>query len=447
MNINLTVEYTSNRILVKWSSKELDTLFKENKRSVSLVYHCTVELNDYIVGSTVIGFMLPIVSKSFSKDKINVQINLPISQTIVRQWCLYRDINNVKVQGTGVYKKIIPKSFNKKRICLLYGGGKDSLAALKIFAQNHPDAEIFISRIHWSVQSQQKHKQIFENVVLAELIKIFPSLRYCSVSTDIYSNVKDVKTARLMNMAFYHSISLPITYSVNPDILNHSYDALEFSTNKGLRYKSARPESDLMMTELLRQSGLQTRVRNISFAIPGYLHLDILAEGNDDFLNAIYMCEDTRERWCHKCRKCFTFFIFCLYKNLNQSEFGISATRLASRYGILAKVTQQIQSLPRGDYVPLASYEMHHSSLGHLMKQVDISSLAFSNDVIDMIKTIKNHYSECESDDSMSIWENAALLESGGDEDYLEYYKSLGLEICRELEITLQNKTLQKYSF
>ena len=367
-------EINDNCIRFTWDSDVLSNLFKEGKDFVELEYHQQVLLDYEIAYNQLMAIFFPILHGAVEGD-VTVEFAEKVSDSHIQRWI--RHISNSKVSifvisPTSTDSKLMSNIAKEKEggVALLYGGGKDSLGALSLFSRIYREEKFSLLRIHWSRQSITSHRSIFNKSVI-EPLKENIDFDYLECSSTLHINLKDVKTAHYVGINFHHACCLPFYASKNFKLVNYSYDALEFFTSPNTGYSSLRPEKARQTADLIRQLGIPTAIRNISFGIPSFAHFDLIVSDERRLLPLIYMCENVKERWCHNCRKCFTFALLCLEAGLPDHEVGIDYSRLFSSNGYIGTKVRPIIEENIDSYSPIIAYGAQFSSLKHLLFNIN----------------------------------------------------------------------------
>jgi len=448
------------KVIFEWEACFLDEYFREGRNYASIEYHSEVKLNLSICYTQLIGQFFPIISGLKPNNKINVCFPDPVKKSDIDVWTRLKNIENVRVVSKihDDKKSALPQiSINgEKKIGLLYGGGKDSLAALKLFNDLYPDAKKSILRIHWSKQSIGRQKALFTKKIMEPLRKDF-EIEYLDCTNDIYRNMKKREFAQLMGFAFYHASCLPYYLSNNFLYVNFSIDSLDFPTSEGsaknkksIRFASARPEKSLHMTEFMKKRGFSTKIRNVSFGIPGYLHFELLAKGERKYLKHIYMCENTFKRWCFNCRKCLSLALLALRYEYDPkpAEFDLREFFENGEY-INNKVKPELEIGNQG-YSKIYTHTKHHAATAQVLKLIDenYAKAQLSDSGFEVIRKLKKRFEECADENSMAIWQEAVHVECRTEfELMINYFKSLNLPIVKDKCIRLLNNTADVYDF
>ena len=309
-------EWANNTIRFTWTSEELDLLFRDNLNYIEIEYFEDFQFDLRIAYNQMICLLFPILNE-YVPGLIEIHFEDILFRSDVDHWIKLRDLSNIVVMtdlaiGDGeVHLQPTEPAIEPEAgdISLLYGGGKDSLAALSIFSRIYSKEKIHILRVHWSRQSPTKHRKIFSEQVIQPLSKIF-NVNYVECTSSLHRNLKKRETAHPIGIHFYHGCFLPLYSKYQYRIVNYSYDAMEFFTSANDNYPSIRPEKAAHTSKLFQNLSIHTDVRNISFGIPSFLHFDIIKSDHRNLISLTYMCEDTKQKWCYNCRKCFTFGLF-----------------------------------------------------------------------------------------------------------------------------------------
>jgi hypothetical protein len=463
-------EWVNNTIRFTWTSKELDFLFLDNLNYIEIEYFEDFNFDLRIAYNQMMCLLFPILNE-YVPGHVEVHFEDTLVSSDVEQWIKLRDLSSIVVMtdlalGSGNTQIQPIESTTRTEtgdISLLYGGGKDSLAALSIFSRIYPKEEIHILRVHWSRQSPTKHRNIFSEQVIQPLSKIF-NVNYVECTSSLHRNLKKRKTAHAIGIHFYHGCLLQLYNKYQYRIVNYSYDAMEYFTSPKIGYPSIRPEKAAQTSKLFQNLSIDTNVRNISFGIPSFLHFDIIKSDHRNLISLTYMCEDTKQKWCYNCRKCFTFGLFGLENAYNSSAIDFSYEKLFSEGGYF---TQKIQPLlqtnaqldgrgldttPKKNlYDPLLAYKAQFASFRHSLAQIDRSKLLnleiLSLENIEKIDLLCLIYSQINLE-TRQLWVKALQFEAKQDApQMLDFFTSIGIELNHEESITVVNDRSYKYSF
>lgn len=420
-------------IRFSWESPALDTLFRDRLNYVEFDYHNPVEINLETSYHQLMCLFFPLLHGGIGGN-VDVFFEDPVDAEAVEHWIQLRTSTSVTV-GSQTFQRKSPISVfsQAKGTALLYGGGKDSLGALSVYSNAWPDRELSLLRVHWSKQSVERHRSIFNAEVISRLRNSF-EFNYLECSSTFHRNLIDRKSAHHVGLSFYHACMLPYYRSYHYESVNYSYDALEFHTTPSLGYASLRPEAARQTSTILDTLGIKTKVRNISFGIPSFLHFDIVKLTNPKNLPLMYMCEDTRSRWCYNCRKCFTFALLGLESGLKEQDIEFEYSSLLGPSGYITTNILPLLEKSQGEYSPKLAYKAQFSSFQHVLSHLDPSELKslgiINNEFKDVITKLRALYAS-NHPLSRQIWSKAVRFEGQEDADtLLRFFENLGLPSC-----------------
>jgi hypothetical protein len=463
-------EWANNTIRFTWTSEELDLLFRDNLNYIEIEYFEDFKFDLRIAYNQMMCLLFPILNE-YVPGHIEVYFEDTLLSSDVEQWIKLRDLSSIIVMtdldlGSGEAQLQPTESTTETEtgdISLLYGGGKDSLAALSIFSRIYPKEKIHILRVHWSRQSPTKHRKIFSEQVIQPLSKIF-NVNYVECKSSLHRNLKNRKTAHAIGIHFYHGCLLQLYSKYQYRIVNYSYDAMEYFTSPKIGYPSIRPEKAAETSKLFQNLSINTDVRNISFGIPSFLHFDIIKSDHRNLIPLTYMCEDTNQKWCYNCRKCFTFGLFGLENAYNSSLIDFSYEKLFSQEGYFSqKILPLLQSnVQHGEhglitapkrnlFNPVLAYKAQFASFRHSLAQIDRTKLLnleiLSPENIEKVDALSQIYSQINLE-TRQLWVKALQFEANQDApQMLEFFTSIGIELNYEESITVVNDRSYKYSF
>lgn len=459
--------FEESKIKFTWESSKLDSLFRNGLNFIEIEYYEDLKFDLRTSYNQAICLLFPIIEKSITGTKEVIFEDTQIGEDI-QNWIDLREFQTISISSEVVFgsielEKASKESKSGNRIALLYGGGKDSLGALSVFSNLYPDEAINLLRVHWSKQSVRRHREIFHKEVFIPIEKKV-NVNLVECSSTLHFNLLKRETAHSIGIHFYHGCFLPLYEKYQFKIINYSYDAMEFYTKPGLGYVSIRPEKARQTSSLLASLSIKSELRNISFGIPSFLHFDIIKSDNRRLLNLTYMCEDTKNKWCYNCRKCFTFGILGLEHGLNAEEIGFSYSDLFAEKGYihnkvipllerqLEPSSGEIVKMPGSKfYDPILSYKLQFSSLKHSLSQIDVEMLSnnevLSQENIELLELICNLYAE-KCPESRMIWEEAVKFEATEDWDmYMRYYKKINLNLDSRKSFSINNDRNYSYNF
>lgn len=420
-------------IRFSWESSALDTLFRDQLNYVEFEYHNSVELNLETSYHQLMCLFFPLLHGGIGGD-VHVIFEDPLDAEAVAHWIQLRGSTSVTV-GSKTFQGKSPTHVSgpAKGVALLYGGGKDSLGALSVFSNAWPDRELSLLRVHWSKQSVERHRSIFNTEVIARLRKSF-DFNYLECSSTFHRNLVDRKSAHHVGLSFYHACMLPYYRTYHFEAVNYSYDALEFHTTPSQGYVSLRPEAARQTSMILDALGMKTKIRNISFGIPSFLHFDIVKLTNAKNLAMMYMCEDTRSRWCYNCRKCFTFALLGLEAGMKEEDLEFAYSSLLGPSGYITTNILPLLEKSHGEYSPKLAYKAQFSSFQHVLSHLDPSELKslgiVDEEFIDVITKLRALYASIHPL-TRQIWSKAVRFEGQEDADtLLRFFENLGLPSC-----------------
>ena len=462
--------WANNTIRFTWTSEELDLLFRDNLNYIEIEYFEDFKFDLRIAYNQMMCLLFPILNEYVS-GLTEVHFEDILFRKDVDRWIKLRDLSSIVVMtdlalGDGeVHVQPTEPAIEPEAgdISLLYGGGKDSLAALSIFSRIYSKEKIHILRVHWSRQSPTKHRKIFSEQVIQPLSKIF-NVNYVECTSSLHRNLKNRKTAHAIGIHFYHGCLLQLYSKYQFRIVNYSYDAMEYFTSPKIGYPSIRPEKAAETSKLFQNLSINTDVRNISFGIPSFLHFDIIKSDHRNLIPLTYMCEDTKQKWCYNCRKCFTFGLFGLENAYNSGAIDFSYEKLFTKEGYF---TQKIQPLlqtntqldgrgldttPKKNlFDPVLAYKAQFASFRHSLAQIDRSKLLnleiLSLENIEKIDLLCQIYSQINLE-TRQLWVKALQFEAKHDApQLLEFFSSIGIQLNHEESIHVVNDRSYKYSF
>jgi hypothetical protein len=442
----------NNKVRFSWTSAPLSKLFRDGKDYVELEYHQEVKLTYRIAYNQLCALFFPILHSAI-QGKVYVQFEEIIPMESIQNWLEIRNCTSVSIVSQMSQSKVIQEVIEENKqpgIALLYGGGKDSLGALSIYSNMFPDEKINLLRIHWSRQSVTRHRSIFNQKVVTPLQEKI-DINYLECSSTLHQNLINRKTAHHIGINFHHACCLPYYSQHHFRIVNYSYDSLEFFTKPSRGYLSLRPEKAKEMSRILHGLNIPTSIRNISFGIPSFSHFDIIKKDKRNLTAHTYMCEDTRERWCHNCRKCFCFALLCLESKIPSYESGIEYNRLFSMKGYFGNKVLDVLKLKNGDFSPVLAYSAQFSSFKHLLSNLEPKSLV-QDEILtledgDKVEWLKNQYGQ-KFLITRQIWAKAVKLEDPlGHSQTIDYLRKIGIEIFDGENVRLRNEIISEYQF
>ncbi|MEZ0470918.1 hypothetical protein [Luteimonas salinilitoris] len=287
-----------------------------------LQYSFDTSTSDRGLLSMGLGLLAPIIDRNVPGE-IEIVLPQPMPEADVLAWRRYHMLpSRIHVRTATTQHKPLARSSEpsgNSPIGLLYGGGKDSVAALVLAEQLYPNRPRDLLRMHWSAKSPERHREAFESHVLPTLGKR-TSFEYFSVSSTMHAEVIDRADAASIHLARYLCSFIPYIEARHPHFLCHGYDALEFH---GSAYRRAHPQVLRYIDSVYRDLGVPTTIRSLCFALPPKLGFGMIAKLRPDLVPAIYMCESLDARWCYKCRKCFTYGILCLAYAVEAEGFDL----------------------------------------------------------------------------------------------------------------------------
>ena len=463
-------EWANNTIRFTWTSEELDLLFRDNLNYIEIEYFEDFKFDLRIAYNQMMCLLFPILNEYVS-GLTEVHFEDILFRTDVDRWIKLRDLSSIVVMtdltlgGEDVLSQPSEPATRTEAgdISLLYGGGKDSLAALSIFSRIYSKEKIHILRVHWSRQSPTKHRKIFSEQVIQPLSKIF-NVNYVECTSSLHRNLKNRKTAHAIGIHFYHGCLLQLYSKYQFRIVNYSYDAMEYFTSPKIGYPSIRPEKAAETSKLFQNLSINTDVRNISFGIPSFLHFDIIKSDHRNLISLTYMCEDTKQKWCYNCRKCFTFGLFGLENAYNSSAIDFSYEKLFTKEGYFTQKIQpllqtntqldgrELDTTPKKNlFDPVLAYKAQFASFRHSLAQIDRSKLLnleiLSLDNIEKIDLLCQIYSQINLE-TRQLWVKALQFEAKHDApQLLEFFSSIGIQLNHEESIHVVNDRSYKYSF
>ena len=463
-------EWANNTIRFTWTSEELDLLFRNNLNYIEIEYYEDFNFDLRIAYNQMMCLLFPILNE-YLPGLTEVHFEDILLRSDVNRWIKLRDLSSIVVmtdlalESGGVHLQPTKPMIGTEtgEISLLYGGGKDSLAALSIFSRIYTKEKIHILRVHWSRQSPTKHRKIFSEQVMQPLSKIF-NVNYVECTSSLHRNLRNRKTAHAIGIHFYHGCFLQLYSKYQFRIVNYSYDAMEYFTSPKIGYPSIRPEKAAETSKLFQNLSITTNVRNISFGIPSFLHFDIIKSDHRNLIPLTYMCEDTKQKWCYNCRKCFTFGLFGLENAYNSKLIDFSYEKLFSQEGYFVQKilplletnaqhgNQGLDITPNKNlYDPVLAYKAQFASFRHSLAQIERTKLLnleiLSLENIETMDLLCQMYSQTNLE-TRQLWVKALQFEAKHDApQLLEFFTSIGIQLNHEESIHVINDRSYKYSF
>ncbi len=239
---------------------------------------------------------------------------------------------------------------------------------------------------------------------------------------------------------------------------------MEYFTSPKIGYPSIRPEKAAETSKLFQNLSINTDVRNISFGIPSFLHFDIIKSDHRNLIPLTYMCEDTKQKWCYNCRKCFTFGLFGLENAYNSKLIDFSYEKLFSKEGYFVQKIlpfletnaqhgdQGLDTTPKKNlYDPVLAYKAQFASFRHSLAQIERTKLLnleiLSLENIETMDLLCQMYSQTNLE-TRQLWVKALQFEAKHDApQLLEFFSSIGIQLNHEESIHVVNDQSYKYSF
>lgn len=189
-----------------------------------------------------LGLLVPIIARHYSGEVV-IALPADIPSAGADAWRLYhKSPSRIQIHSTTATPGIACSSADATSpdtpIGLLYGGGKDSVAALALTEKLYSSSPRHLLRLHWNAKSPERHRQAFEQGVLPSMSK-FTDFDYLWVSSTMHAELLDKTDAASIHLARYLCSFIHHVENRNRRYLCHGHDALDFH---GSAYRRAHPQ-------------------------------------------------------------------------------------------------------------------------------------------------------------------------------------------------------------
>lgn len=380
-----------------------------------LQYSFDIAPSERGLSSMAIGLLAPIIARNI-RGNVEIALPTPLDQADLLAWRDYHQLpERIHVSGlpSAVTSPTRPIE-HESPLALLYGGGKDSVAALTIARELYPSSPLHLLRLHWNAKSPTRHKEAFEGYVLPELRK-HTSFAYISVQSSMHAELVERTDAASIHLARYLCSFLPYVEMQNPRFLCHGYDALEYH---GTAYRRAHPQVLRYIDSVYHRLGAATVIRSLCFATPPKVSFSLISSLRPELVPAIYMCESLEQRWCYNCRKCFTYGLLCLAHRLTPRSFDFQRM-FSPTTPYMSRISQQLARLDGQSDIEglsgLLAYPAHFQAVSGWGPEVvkGAATLNLPDSAIAVIQTLFVLIDGFARPEMNSFWSKAALYEGG----------------------------------
>lgn len=378
-----------------------------------LDYSFDIDTSERGLLSMGVGLLAPIITRNFPGE-VEIVLPQPMPAADVLAWRRYHQLpSRIHIRSSADPAGPDPAQAEPPPagpIGLLYGGGKDSVAALTLAERLYPADPKDLLRLHWNAKSPERHRQAFEGVVLPALAQ-HTSFEYFSVTSTMHAELFDRADAASIHLARYLCSFIPYIEARHPRFLCHGYDALEFH---GTAYRRAHPQVVGYIDGIYRSLGIPTKIRSLCFALPPKLSFGLVSKTRPELVSAIYMCESLDSHWCYKCRKCFTYGILCLANRVEPDGFQFQ--RMFDRENpYIDKIVKHLARPDSTEFAELLAYPAHFQAASgwgpdvvHGAKELGLP--AASTSVLEALFKAIQHHARPHMD---KLWIQAAAYEGG----------------------------------
>lgn len=369
--------------------------------------------------SMAIGLLGPIIARKVPGE-VEVVLPEPMAESDMEAWRSYHKLPtriHIATRSDVPNPRPTPQSQNGNGpIGLLYGGGKDSAAALTLAEALYPTHPRHILRLNWNATSPERHRDAFERYVLPRL-RPHTKFDYYWVTSTMHAELIDRTDAAAVHLARYLCSFIPYLEVQRPRFLCHGYDALEFH---GSTYRRAHPQVLRHVDRVYAALRLPTTLRSLCFSLPPSVTFGIVARLRPELVSAIYMCESLNSRWCYRCRKCFTYAILCLMYEVRPHGFDLDEM-FASSNPYMRRILEELEKSSsvcvNERLAELLAYRAHFQAVSGWgsavirgAKRMPLTDAAIGM-LVRIFSTVQGHATPHMND----IWLRAAAYEGGED--------------------------------
>lgn len=350
--------------------------------------------------NTFIGLFLGFISYTkYIHFTINLIFEDSIALETINLWINYFKISNVSFFPIELIKLSTNKTelnLEYNTVGILYGGGKDSLAALSIFSEVFENKKIIIIPYVTSVSSDYRLKN-----QKRDKFAINPVREYFQVTVQkVYSNILQRIGYGRLGMELYFASIVPLLIKYNIGFLtssleychywikqNNKIKKAEFDLEeKQISFRTTRNEVLLFLSERYsRFIGSITRILNFNFCLSELSAFKYLGLKHSNFIELIMMCESIENKdikWCQNCTKCATFVLFCLFFNIDQNDIDVDQFFSSSGWILkikkyLSKSLENNKFMPGSNYTwfPALTFLLHFDSFCHVIYSLNLEKI------------------------------------------------------------------------
>lgn len=401
--------------------------------------------------------IMPAYCRSFNRKEIAIGVfegNLDTQKSLVE----YHDLKNIIIESEFKAKITSSSKTNdayikdkKGKYGLFYGGGKDSLLSAALHEEFYGAENTTLFRLVWD--EKLENLEIKRNMMkgVSEFL-IDKGFNFKFVESDFHSRAMNRTVGKQADLALYPGLMAPLIKKYEYKQLSFGYDATEYHNGldgNTVPFRRSRPEVLINLTAAMRDTfGSNITFKNFNFAFPPTTAFELLKKRYPEYLKNIYMCERLAGKWCCKCRKCFTYALYCLAYKWDKPDFIISRFFNQSIY--IRKMIEEINGGWGYKYNKSISSIKHFPATLDLISNLDLeyvlkilSNKQYPNAIDNFMKIMK-HFEGKKFPKHSKYWSAAYQYESRfmrNDEDGSIQEKMFSIlnqhsvEICSDMTI------------
>lgn len=283
------------------------------------------KINFYAV-EIALGWLIA-VSKRDGATSVSLTCSHAPRRSVIESWCL---LSQTILRSLTAEKETIIRGESQKKlepgVCVSWGGGKDSYAALDIISKVAKDKKKFI----FDFTSHSHSGKVAKKISRRKMLTTEPTKeKFGADSISVTSNAPS--QMQMPNSANYFSFLPFLSAEYGIDMFCYSFESMffydgsssfQFPVGRSQHYDMSRTLSAKILSLLMgRVTGREFNIFNANYQFTEYSAFIYVAKHCQDGLSNIMMCEiGGDEKWCGACTKCAQMVLYSLSLDVEQKE-------------------------------------------------------------------------------------------------------------------------------
>lgn len=324
-----------------------------------------------------LGWLIAI-SKRDGATSVSLSCSHAPRTRVIESWCL---LSQTSLKNLTSENKTIIKREKKQHsgVCISWGGGKDSYAALDIISKVVKDKKRFI----FDFTSHSHSGKVSNKITRRNALTTRPTKeKFNAESITVTSNAPS--QMQMPNSANYFSFLPFLSAEYGIDMFCYSFESMffydgtsnfQFPVSRSQHYDMSRTLSAKILSLLMsRVTGQEFNIFNANYQFTEYSAFIYVAKHCQDGLSNIMMCEiGGDEKWCGACTKCAQMVLYSLSLGVKQNE--IDTNHFLSNSPWVKKVLASDETWYKG-----LTYPGHIDSFRFVLSKISDESMSELSD-------------------------------------------------------------------